>query len=403
MRPSVIVEDVTKIFRISEAHDSLRDLVPSLFRRKASAIERSRPSREFLAVDQVSFVVGEGEALGIIGANGAGKSTILKLLNGILVPNRGKIRLRGRSTALIEVSAGFHPDLTGRENIFLQGAILGMPPAQLRPRLESIVDFAGVDRFIDTPVKRYSSGMNARLGFAIAAHLDPDVLLIDEVLAVGDMAFQQKCLIRMREFKREGVAIVFVSHNMQAVGELCDRAILLQSKVLYEGDPSEAIRRYLANSEAKAVVKQTDGYRLQSVSVSSDSGLPLDQGIPPGTRIGIRLTVEANHPPPDLLLGMVCRRATDGLVVYDGNFPFADNKIEFDGPGNSASIAVNFAAHLTRGLYSIELFLYEGSAGLRALVIPNVALIRVDEQRTYQGIADLDVSVRTSCAREPKV
>jgi lipopolysaccharide transport system ATP-binding protein len=394
MRPSVIVEDVSKVFRISESHDSLRDLIPSLFRSKSQTRARPAKSREFLAVDQVSFVVREGEALGIIGANGAGKSTMLKLLNGILAPNRGKVFLRGRSTALIEVSAGFHPDLTGRENIFLQGAILGMPPARLRPRLESILDFAGIEKFIDLPVKRYSSGMSARLGFAVAAHLDPDVLLVDEVLAVGDMAFQQKCLNRMRQFKREGVAIVFVSHNMQAIGELCDRAILLQSKVLYEGQPSEAIRRYIRNGEPQTVVKQHDGYRLQSISVFSDNGLPLDQGVPPGTRIGIQLTIEADNPPADLLLAVLCRRATDGLIVYDGNFPFMENGIKFGGSANSANITVKLAAHLTRGLYSIELFLYEGSADRRALVMPNVAVIRVDEQRTYQGIADLDVSVK---------
>ena len=393
MRPSVMVNDVSKIFRISESHDSLRDLLPSLFRSKSGTGARQAKRQEFLAVERVSFDVHQGEAVGIIGANGAGKSTMLKLLNGILAPNQGKVFVRGRSTALIEVSAGFHPDLTGRENVFLQGAILGMPPARLRPRLESIVDFAGIDRFIDTPVKRYSSGMNARLGFAIAAHLDPDVLLIDEVLAVGDMAFQQKCLSRMRQFKREGVAIVFVSHNMQAVGELCDRAILLQSKVMYEGQPQEAIRRYLANSDARTVVRNQEGYRLNHVSVSSASGLPLDQGVPPGTRIEIRINVEADHPPDDLLLGIVCRRSTDALVVYDGNFPFSKHGITFEGPTNTATLAISLALHLTRGLYSIELFLLEGSAERRAIVIPTAAVIRIDEQHTWQGIADLDVSV----------
>jgi lipopolysaccharide transport system ATP-binding protein len=395
VKPSVIVEDVSKVFRISESHDSLRDLVPSLFRNKPQAGARLAKGQDFLAVDQVSFAVHEGEAVGIIGANGAGKSTMLKLLNGILAPNKGKIFLRGRSTALIEVSAGFHPDLTGRENIFLQGAILGMPPARLRPRLESIIDFAGIDKFIDMPVKRYSSGMNARLGFAVAAHLDPDVLLIDEVLAVGDMSFQQKCLDRMRHFKKEGVAIVFVSHNMQAVGELCDRAILLQSKVLYEGQPPEAIRRYLGNSGAQPVAKQCDGYRLRHVAVSSESGVRLDQGIPPGTQIEIRLSVEADHPPDDLLLAILCRRSTDGLVVYDGNFPLTENHIAFDGPGNVATIVTRLALHLTRGLYSIELFLLEAAADRRVVVIPSVALIRIDEQHTWQGVADLEVSVRS--------
>jgi lipopolysaccharide transport system ATP-binding protein len=207
------------------------------------------------------------------------------------------------------------------------------------------------------------------------------------------MAFQQKCLSRMRQFKREGVAIVFVSHNMQAVSELCDRAILLQSKVLYEGDPAEAIRRYLGNGEAQTVAKEQEGYRLKRVSVGADSGLPLDHGIPPGTRISIRLTVEADRPADDLLLGIVCRRSTDGLIVYDGNFTLSDHQIVFDGPGNPTTLAVSLAVHLTRGLYSIELFLMEGSLERRVLAIPTVAVIRVDEQHTWQGVADLDVSV----------
>jgi ABC-type polysaccharide/polyol phosphate transport system ATPase subunit len=391
MRPSVVVEQVSKVFRISEAHDSLRDLLPAIFLGR-SRTRSTKQSQEFLAVDGVSFTVHAGEAVGIVGANGAGKSTMLKLLNGILAPNKGKVFLRGRSTALIEVSAGFHPDLTGRENIFLQGAILGMPPAQLRPRLESIVDFAGVEKFIDTPVKRFSSGMNARLGFAIAAHLDPDVLLIDEVLAVGDMAFQQKCLDRMRQFKREGVAIVFVSHNMQAVGDLCDRAILLQSKVLYEGQPSEAIRRYLGI--AHTAVKQADDYRLIDVSVAAGNLLPLDQGVPPGTEINISLSFEADDPPPDLVLCVICRRSTDSLVVYDGNFSLAEHGVTFTTPANFASLVLTLTLNLTRGLYSFELFLYEGSIDRRPLVIPTVAVVRIDEQRTWQGVADLDAKVR---------
>src|SRR5712671_2333757 len=227
---AVVFERIWKKFRRGERHDSLRDLVPALARGLA---RRRRPldlaEQEFWAVRDVSFEVGPGEALGIIGPNGAGKSTILKLLTKILRPTRGRLELRGRVGALIEVAAGFHPDLTGRENVYLQGAIMGMARAEIARKFDTIVDFSGVEEFIDTPVKRYSSGMNARLGFAIAAHLDPEVLLIDEVLAVGDFSFQQKCYARLEKFRNEGIPIAFVSHNMQAIATLCDRVMLLRS------------------------------------------------------------------------------------------------------------------------------------------------------------------------------
>src|SRR5205814_3843662 len=200
---AVVFEGIWKKFRRGERHDSLRDLVPALARGLA---RRRRPldlaEQEFWAVRDVSFEVGPGEALGIIGPNGAGKSTSLKLLTKILRPTRGQCALRGRVGALIEVAAGFHPDLTGRENVFLQGAIMGMARNEVTRKLDAIIDFSGLHDFVDTPVKRYSSGMNARLGFSIAANLNPDVLVIDEVLAVGDMAFQQRCINRMEEFKR---------------------------------------------------------------------------------------------------------------------------------------------------------------------------------------------------------
>src|SRR5207253_3506139 len=219
-------------------HDSLRDLIPAFVKR---CVGRGVPpdDRTFWAVQNVSFEVGPGEALGIIGRNGAGKSTILKLLNRILKPTQGTCTVVGRTGALIEIAAGFHPDLTGRENIFLQGAIMGMKRAEIGARFDAIVDFAEIDRFIDTPVKRYSSGMNARLGFSIAAHLSPDVLLIDEVLSVGDMAFQAKCQERMKRFRSEGTAIVFVSHHLPAVASLCSQVLLLERGVPVRlGSPS---------------------------------------------------------------------------------------------------------------------------------------------------------------------
>jgi homopolymeric O-antigen transport system ATP-binding protein len=249
----VVFDGVWKKFRRGERHDTLRDLIPSLFHRRASPAELQ--DQEFWAVRDVSFAVSPGEALAIIGPNGAGKSTILKLLNRILPPTRGRCEVRGRVGALIEVAAGFHPDLTGRENVFLQGAIMGMRRAEIARKFDDIVDFSGVSEFIDTPVKRYSSGMNARLGFAIAAHLDPDVLIIDEVLSVGDGAFQTQCLGRMRELADSGVPLVFVSHNLPAVLDLCTRGVVLaRGAAVFQGTASEAVRHYRGATWAKAGV-----------------------------------------------------------------------------------------------------------------------------------------------------
>jgi lipopolysaccharide transport system ATP-binding protein len=245
-QPGVLFADVWKKFRRGVRHDTLRDLIPSaigraLGRSSGDSLDR----QEFWAVRDVSFEVRAGEALGIIGPNGAGKSTILKLLTRILKPTRGECLIRGRAGALIEIAGGFHPDLTGRENVYLQGAIMGMKRAEIARKFDEIVDFAGGGEFIDTQLKRYSTGMNARLGFAIAAHLDPDVLLIDEVLSVGDAAFRDKCMERMRELRRRGVPLVLISHNLPVVLDLCSHAIVLdRGTVRFEGDPAHAIQEY---------------------------------------------------------------------------------------------------------------------------------------------------------------
>ncbi|MEP6779558.1 MAG: ABC transporter ATP-binding protein, partial [Gemmatimonadaceae bacterium] len=206
--------DVSKRYLI----DSNRSTLPSSGNTLARGIDRLRSKTEaFWAVRNVSFDVRRGEALGIIGHNGAGKSTILKLLSNITAPTSGSITIRGRLSALIEVGSGFHPELSGRENIFLSGSILGMRRREIATKLDSIVEFAGIRQFVDTPVKRYSSGMYVRLGFAIAAHLEPDILLLDEVLAVGDSAFQAKCLLRIKDLEAAGTTIVFISHDLLAV------------------------------------------------------------------------------------------------------------------------------------------------------------------------------------------
>ena len=201
------------------------------------------------ALRNISFEEKQGEVLGIIGKNGAGKSTLLKILSQVTTPSLGEIKIKGRIAALLEVGPGFHPDLTGKENIFLNGAILGMTKTEVKNKLDEIVDFSGVEKYIDTPVKRYSSGMLVRLGFAVAAHLEPEILIIDEVLAVGDIEFQNKCLGKMNEVSKSGRTIIFVSHNMQAISQLCTKAILIENgSISYNGSVQEAVKKYLTTS-----------------------------------------------------------------------------------------------------------------------------------------------------------
>jgi ABC-type polysaccharide/polyol phosphate transport system ATPase subunit len=237
----LIFKDVSKRYLVRREAEDDKALHPLM--RKVRAWRR-RPE-EFWALRDVNFAVSNGETVGIIGHNGAGKSTVLKLLANITAPTSGEISIHGRLSALIEVGSGFHPELTGRENIFLNGAILGMRRREIAAKLDSIVEFAGVRPFLDVPVKRFSSGMYVRLGFSIASHLDPDILLLDEVLAVGDAAFQEKCLSRIEELKRAGTTIVFISHDLAAVQRICDRVILMRrGEVAATGRPSDIIQEY---------------------------------------------------------------------------------------------------------------------------------------------------------------
>jgi ABC-type polysaccharide/polyol phosphate transport system ATPase subunit len=242
-------EHVFKRYRVQRATVEATAQHPLI--RKLRSLRRG--SEDFWAVRDVSFEVQHGESLGIIGHNGAGKSTILKLLSNITVPTSGEIKINGRLSALIEVGSGFHPELTGRENVYLSGSILGMRRREITKKLDDIIDFSGVGQFIDVPVKRYSSGMYVRLGFSIAAHLDPDILLLDEVLAVGDAAFQSRCLQRINELKRSGRTIVFISHDLGAVERLCDRVLLMQrGEIVASGQPREVITEYVRTTITSA-------------------------------------------------------------------------------------------------------------------------------------------------------
>jgi ABC-type polysaccharide/polyol phosphate transport system ATPase subunit len=242
--PAIRFLDVTKRFAVGEHPATAGELVAASLRGWLGGQGGGRKDR-YTALDSVSFDVNAGEAVGVIGPNGAGKSTALKLLAGILRADRGEVICRGRKAALIEVGAGFHGDLTGRENIQLNGVLLGMSRREIRQKLDSIVAFAGIDRFLDTPVKRYSSGMYARLGFSIAAHVDPDVLLVDEVLSVGDAMFRVRCLERMRQLVCGGTALLFVTHDLEQMRAICGRALVLESgRLTFDGTASGAVAAY---------------------------------------------------------------------------------------------------------------------------------------------------------------
>lgn len=262
---------------------------------------------EFWSLDDVSFTVKPGECLGIIGHNGAGKSTLLKILNGILIPDKGTVEIRGRVGALIEIGAGFHPLLTGRENIYVNGSVLGMTKKEIDSKFDSIVDFAELEEFIDTPVKFYSSGMYVRLGFAVAAHAEPDILLVDEILAVGDLAFQQKCLQNLKKRIAEGCTVLFVSHNVRIVQFICDRILLLDhGKVETCGEVAPVVERYLEILAENQIARSKTGPEVafttskNPISVTS-IGLLDGSGNPAsifkmGEKLLVELVVEAETP-----------------------------------------------------------------------------------------------------------
>jgi lipopolysaccharide transport system ATP-binding protein len=255
--PVITVENLSKQFIIShegnERYTALRDVVAQKAKSllKSGGAKRSASKEEFWALKEVNFSINQGDRVGVIGRNGAGKSTLLKILSRITEPTRGRISIRGRVASLLEVGTGFHPELTGRENIFLNGAILGMSRAEIKSKFDEIVAFAEVEKFLDTPVKRYSSGMYVRLAFAVAAHMEPEILVVDEVLAVGDAQFQKKCLGKMHEVsKNEGRTILFVSHNMQAISNLCNDGIyLLEGSIKMHDTIDKTIETYLSYGE----------------------------------------------------------------------------------------------------------------------------------------------------------
>ena len=316
---------------------------------------------EFWALRDVTFEVQEGEVLGIIGRNGAGKSTLLKILSRITEPTAGRVALRGRVSSLLEVGTGFHPELSGRENVYLNGAVLGMTRAEVRRKFDEIVEFSGVERFLDTPVKRYSSGMYVRLAFSVAAHLDPEILIVDEVLAVGDADFQRKCLGKMDEVaRRAGRTVLVVSHNMAAVKSLCSRAIWLENAAVREmGEPKDLISRYLARPttglqhvipldrcERQAWLKDD---RLRFTCLEWLSPLPLRHGEP----VALRLHFETRAPVSGVGV-MIGFNSVEGVRVLSYHMDRVEARRDLAHPGRYAVHLVIASLGLGPSVYGVD-------------------------------------------------
>jgi len=349
---SVSFRHVWKKFRYGEVHNSLRDLLPALGRRLIrgrSASAHDLQSGDFWALRDVSFDVRPGEALGIIGPNGAGKSTVLKLLTRIVRPTRGGCTVRGRIGALIELSAGFHPDLTGRENIFLQGSIMGMHRREIAAKFDEIVEFAGIPDFIDTPVKRYSSGMHARLGFAIAAHLDPDVLIIDEVLAVGDAAFQQKAFGRIADMRKQQVPLVVVSHQLDRIAQLCTKAILLnRGRVVHSGPAGETIASYVKTTTSTAdAIAGDSATRIESMIVDAPGE------VPSGGTITVTITGTVRPHWTGTRESVVVRVASveTGMMVFSTDTALNGIALPYAGP---FTLQIDLQLNVPANVYTIE-------------------------------------------------
>ena len=392
----IAFDHVWKRYQLGSTHDSLRDAIPALLKRLAGRDGHEPREDEFWALQDVSFSVRKSETLGIIGPNGAGKSTILKLLSRITHQTRGSLRVRGRLSALIELGGGFHTDLTGAENIYLQGTMLGLARRRIRGLFDRIVAFSELDAFLQTPVKRYSSGMVVRLGFAIAAHVQPEVLLLDEVLSVGDLAFEQRCFGRISELKAQGTTMIFVSHDLDAVQKLCDRVVLLRDgRVASEGEPAEIIRRYRTEVISGAPQPSRDG-----ASTSADGTLAIRQvllrdalGRPVETaRTGQPLRIEVSlcafRPirQPTLRIGI---ERLDGLLCHATSS--RGLALLPDGFSGEATVSVEYPAlNLLPNVYQVTVEVFEASNPIPLAALRQGRYFQVASDHHEQGTLHLE-------------
>ena len=400
-KPIITVRNLGKSYRIglkAEKYPTFRDAlvgaVKAPLRRIQKLREHGNGADTFWALKDVSFEVQRGEVVGIIGRNGAGKSTLLKILSRITEPTEGEARLRGRVASLLEVGTGFHPELTGRENIYLNGAILGMKKAEIDRKFDEIVAFSEVEKFLDTPVKRYSSGMYVRLAFAVAAHLEPEILIVDEVLAVGDAQFQKKCLGKMQEVaKGEGRTVLFVSHNMAAIQSLCHRVILLEKGLIaFVGDNCEGVALYLTSGRPQGtqlgmglyeLTNRTNPYApnvimIKKLSIQNSRGNNTDT-IGMGEGLFIRIRIDGIDGCPKAQVAVIIKGRNDQWLA---NF-----NTGMKPPTSGAKTTNDFLLHVPRlpfvpGSYWIDLSVAQKSVG-RLDYVEHAALLHVADNDVY--------------------
>ena len=401
MEPIIKVENLGKSYLIGhqrESYTALRDVLTNKARQTVSNAKKfftggqliaGNEMEEFWALKDINFEVNQGDRVGIIGRNGAGKSTLLKVLSRITEPTTGRIRLKGRVASLLEVGTGFHPELSGRENIYLNGAILGMSRAEVKNKFDEIVDFAGVEKFLDTPVKRYSSGMYVRLAFAVAAHLEPEILIIDEVLAVGDAEFQKKCLGKMEDVsKNDGRTVIFVSHNMGAVRQLCNSAFILdKGSIVMAGTADECVEGYSSLEESKIGIL-IDHQTVKDVAInviefkvnnSSSDFIHLETTFSP---IKIEMKLKANVFCRLSLFGYLKNKYGQTVGIYSpGHMDFTHDLKS----GIHTLIAQIFLPNLTKGNYIMDIGI--ANPGIETYAFfPNALSLQIDGMLTKTGL-----------------
>jgi ABC-type polysaccharide/polyol phosphate transport system ATPase subunit len=398
-RPSVVVSDLGKRF-VKYVDPPL--LVDSLRLRRR--VKRSR----LWALRHANFEIGAGESVGVIGRNGSGKSTLLQLISGVTAPTEGSVRVSGRVAPLISVGVGFHPELTGRENVYVNGTILGLTRSELDNRLDEIIEFAEIEEFIDTPVKFYSSGMFVRLGFAVAVLADPDVLLIDEVLAVGDAKFIMKCYARMAEIQALGTTIIVVSHNLNAIQSLCSRTLVVhRGELRHDGDTKSAISLYHDLMAADS----TSGNRLPSSGDSGQGDFPIVAGrleligsngqptahVDSTDEVALALEIEVLRPVEDVIWGPTIVNQT-GAVVYGESTPWSSPQ-RFE-PGSTARLEARLRPELATGSYTATMAI-TNLRGDALMDPPPPVLFYVDGRRLVRGVADLHARLEAHVHTDP--
>ncbi|MBA7615922.1 MAG: ABC transporter ATP-binding protein [Actinomycetia bacterium] len=388
---TIIFDSVSKSFRIY--HEVIPSLKETIIRGKRSTFEN------FLALDDISFKVKRGETFGIIGPNGSGKTTILKLISGIIQPTEGKIAVNGSLSALLELGAGFHPDLTGRENIFLNASLLGIPRKKIEERFNDIVKFSGLARFIDTPVKNYSSGMYVRLGFTIAINVDPDILLIDEVLAVGDRMFQEKCKGVIQNFKDRGKTIVIVSHDLDAIAKYCTKAILLiDGNIVIEDEPNAVIRDYLsyvAQKEAELAVKEkpiilrrgTSDLLITNIQLI-DKNLNIVKSIYSNDKIKIAAEVLSRNNIKNPVFGLQIDDE-EGTKIYETNTDWLGKDTGIFIKDRRVKVTFSQKLNLNEGAYYLTVYAKDRDSGNYYDLRERALIFNVRSKGKLEGIVDL--------------